>query len=70
VVEFYPSFPMKAAMLLVRLTKNHALPDGNKPTALALTIALQDMLRRRRSIRSSQIPAPPRDAEVRQPDAP
>jgi hypothetical protein len=28
-VEFYPSFPMKAAVLLGRLTKNHALPDGN-----------------------------------------
>jgi hypothetical protein len=25
----YPSFAMKAAVLLVRLTKNHALPDGN-----------------------------------------
>jgi death on curing protein len=34
-VEFYPSFAMKAAVLLVRLTKNHALPDGNKRTALA-----------------------------------
>lgn len=30
---------MKAAVLLVRLTKNHALPDGNKRTALATTIA-------------------------------
>jgi prophage maintenance system killer protein len=26
-------------VLLVRVTKNHALPDGNKRTALALTIA-------------------------------
>jgi prophage maintenance system killer protein len=25
---------MKAAVLLVRLAKNHALPDGNKRTAL------------------------------------
>ena len=33
-VEFYPEFPMKAAVLLVRLAKNHALPDGNKRTAL------------------------------------
>jgi death on curing protein len=33
-VEFYPEFPMKAAILLVRLAKNHALPDGNKRTAL------------------------------------
>ena len=30
---------MKAAVLLVRLTKNHALPDGNKRTALATAIA-------------------------------
>jgi death-on-curing protein len=42
-VEFYPSFPMKAAVLLVRLTKNHALPDGNKRTALAVTIAFCDV---------------------------
>jgi death-on-curing protein len=33
-VEFYPEFAMKAAVLLVRLAKNHALPDGNKRTAL------------------------------------
>jgi death-on-curing protein len=38
-VEFYPAFPMKAAVLLVRLAKNHALPDGNKRAALATTIA-------------------------------
>jgi prophage maintenance system killer protein len=42
-VEFYPSFSMKAAVLLVRLTKNHALPDGNKRTALAVTIAFCDV---------------------------
>jgi death on curing protein len=42
-VEFYPSFAMKAAVLLVRLTKNHALPDGNKRTALATTIAFCDV---------------------------
>jgi death on curing protein len=42
-VEFYPAFPMKAAVLLVRLTKNHALPDGNKRTALATTIAFCDV---------------------------
>jgi death on curing protein len=42
-VEFYPSFAMKAAVLLVRLTKNHALPDGNKRTALAVTIAFCDV---------------------------
>jgi prophage maintenance system killer protein len=28
---------MKAAVLPVRLTKNHALPDGNRRTALATT---------------------------------
>ena len=42
-VEFYPSFPMKAAVLLVRLTKNYAPPDGNKRTALAVTIAFCDV---------------------------
>jgi death on curing protein len=42
-VDFYPSFAMKAAELLVRLTKNHALPDGNKRIALATTIAFCDV---------------------------
>jgi death on curing protein len=42
-VEFYPSFAMKAAVLLLRLAKNHALPDGNKRTALAVTIAFCDV---------------------------
>jgi hypothetical protein len=34
---------MKAAVLLVRLAKNHALPDGNKRAALATTIAFCDV---------------------------
>jgi death on curing protein len=37
-VEFYPAFQMKAAVLLVRLTRNHALPDGNKRTALTCMV--------------------------------
>ena len=28
--EFYPEFVDKAAVLVVRLAKNHPLPDGNK----------------------------------------
>ena len=28
--EFYPDFLRKAAVLIVRLAKNHPLPDGNK----------------------------------------
>lgn len=31
--EFYPDFVDKAAVLVVRLAKNHPLPDGNKRTA-------------------------------------
>lgn len=31
--EFYPDFADKAAVLVVRLTKNHPLPDGNKRAA-------------------------------------
>ena len=31
--EFYPHFIDKAAVLVVRLTKNHPLPDGNKHAA-------------------------------------
>jgi death-on-curing protein len=31
--DFYPSFTEKAAVLVVRLAKNHPLPDGNKRAA-------------------------------------
>jgi death on curing protein len=31
--DFYPSFIEKAAVLAVRLAKNHPLPDGNKRAA-------------------------------------
>ncbi|MEV8516162.1 Fic family protein [Dactylosporangium sp. NPDC051484] len=36
--EQYPFFPVKAAVLLERLAKNHPLPDGNKRAALLATI--------------------------------
>ena len=32
-IEFYPGFADKAAVLVVRLAKNHPLPDGSKRTA-------------------------------------
>lgn len=32
-VEFYPDFADKAAVLTVRIAKNHPLPDGNKRLA-------------------------------------
>ncbi len=32
-VDLYPDFVDKAAVLLVRLNKNHPLPDGNKRAA-------------------------------------
>lgn len=31
--DFYPDFVDKAAVLVVRITKNHPLPDGNKRLA-------------------------------------
>ncbi|MGH9079849.1 MAG: type II toxin-antitoxin system death-on-curing family toxin, partial [Acidimicrobiales bacterium] len=41
--DFYPDFIDKAAVLAVRLTNNHALPDGNKRTAwVALRVFLED----------------------------
>jgi death-on-curing protein len=43
--EFYPDFVDKAALLVVRLTKNHPLPDGNKRAAwvaLRLFVELND----------------------------
>ncbi len=33
--EFYPNFVDKAAVLVVRLVKNHPLPDGDKRAAWA-----------------------------------
>ena len=33
--EFYPDFVDKAVILIVRLAKNHPLPDGNKRAAWA-----------------------------------
>jgi death-on-curing protein len=32
-IEFYPGFADKAAVLVVRLTRNHPLPDGNRRLA-------------------------------------
>lgn len=32
-VEFYPNFVDKAAALVVRIARNHPLPDGNKRLA-------------------------------------
>lgn len=43
--EFYTDFIDKAAVLIVRLTKNHPLPDGNKRAAwvaLRLFIEIND----------------------------
>ena len=43
--EFYPEFVNKAAVLLVRLAKNHPLPDGNKRAAwvaLRLFVEIND----------------------------
>jgi death-on-curing protein len=43
--DFYPDFVDKAAVLIVRLARNHPLPDGNKRAAwvtLRLFIAMND----------------------------
>ena len=37
-VEFYPDLVAKAAVLVVRLAKNHPLPDGNKRAAFLAMI--------------------------------
>jgi death on curing protein len=40
--EFYPDFIDKAAVLVVRLVKNHPLPDGNKRAAwVALRVFIE-----------------------------
>jgi death on curing protein len=41
--EFYPDFVDKAAVLLVRLAKNHPLPDGNKRAAWVTMRLFVDM---------------------------
>jgi len=37
--DFYPDFIDKAAVLVVRLAKNHPLPDGNKRAAWVALVA-------------------------------
>jgi len=41
--DFYPDFVHKAAVLVVRLAKNHPLPDGNKRAAWVSLRAFVDM---------------------------
>lgn len=41
--EQYPTIPMKAAVLLQRVASNHALPDGNKRTALLCAIFFSNL---------------------------
>ena len=53
--EFYPAFVDKAAVLVVRLARNHPLPDGNKRLAWqALTVFC--------SLNGYQLEVPPDDA--------
>lgn len=46
-VEFYPDFTTKVAILGYRLARNHALPDGNKRTALLAMIEFAERNGRR-----------------------
>lgn len=46
-VEFYPDFSTKVAILGYRLARNHALPDGNKRTALLAMIEFAERNGRR-----------------------
>lgn len=41
--DFYPDFVDKAAVLIVRLAKNHPLPDGNKRAAWVSLRSFVDM---------------------------
>jgi death on curing protein len=41
--EEYPRFPDKVAILLQRVASNHALPDGNKRTALLCAIGFANL---------------------------
>jgi death-on-curing protein len=57
--EFYPEIVDKAAVLVVRLTKNHPLPDGNKRAAW---VALRLFVEIKQEVAGSS-PAPPTDKE-------
>jgi death on curing protein len=46
-IEFYPDFATKVAVLGYRLARNHALPDGNKRTALLAMIEFAERNGRR-----------------------
>ena len=46
-VEFYPDFATKVGILGYRLARNHALPDGNKRTALLAMIEFAERNGRR-----------------------
>ncbi|HEX9969533.1 MAG TPA: Fic family protein [Acidimicrobiales bacterium] len=41
--DFYPDFIVKAAVLVVRLARNHPLPDGNKRAAWVSLRSFVDM---------------------------
>ena len=43
--DFYPDFVAKAAVLVVRLARNHPLPDGNKRAAWVSLRAFVDLNR-------------------------
>ena len=41
--DFYPSLVEKAAVLCVRIAKNHPLPDGNKRLAWMATVVFLEL---------------------------
>jgi death-on-curing protein len=41
--DFYPSLAEKAAVLCVRIAKNHPLPDGNKRLAWMATVVFLEL---------------------------
>ncbi|MCX6387949.1 MAG: type II toxin-antitoxin system death-on-curing family toxin [Solirubrobacterales bacterium] len=53
--EFHPDFVEKAAVLVVRLSRNHPLPDGNKRAAFVALLMFIDINGR------SWSPVPPVD---------
>jgi len=54
-VEFYPELVTKARVLLVHLTKNHPLPDGNKRAAYLAMIEF--LARNGRQFRATDVDA-------------
>jgi len=62
--EFYPDFIDKAAVLAVRIARNHSLPDGNKRLSWACPVLFCELKRLRTSSHRTAVPVNTRRPEL------